>query len=283
MLACATLALALTAVSADQAPTNTGLVVRMVANSDAGTAKSSPVVIAFRDTGADDVSGTPPRYTRSSFESVLKRSQEPATAEPMLPMPPPSEPLMFGAAPHSASYSSLGSVETNYGTVYEDAGFCPECCGSKFGHKCRGKLHAWKSVLKPDMAPHTPYRALPAEYYYFRPYNIMHIPQHQEEVVQYGEDPRMPYENSVFTEDLYEGLDDMDGVKGEDIEPAPAEPMPPKATPEPPPTPPNGSARRGLIRPASAWFRISGELPVSPRLSDELPVGPRQTLQNPLR
>lgn len=67
---------------------------------------------------------------------------------------------------------------------------------------------AWHAS-KHNFTPHIPYRALPADNYYFRPYNYTDIPEHQGEVVIYGEDPRLPYANRVF-DDIYEGLEEQD-------------------------------------------------------------------------
>jgi hypothetical protein len=50
-----------------------------------------------------------------------------------------------------------------------------------------------------DLVPHLPYFPPRHGYYYFRPYNIAHLQRHQEMVVRWGEDPRNPYGNEVFT------------------------------------------------------------------------------------
>lgn len=49
-----------------------------------------------------------------------------------------------------------------------------------------------------NMVPHTPYEAWPKTYYYFRPYNYMHVQQQQEQAIQWGADPGLPYSNAVF-------------------------------------------------------------------------------------
>ncbi len=45
---------------------------------------------------------------------------------------------------------------------------------------------------------HLPYRPPALGYYYFRPYNYQHVPQHQAFVGAYGGDPRNPYSNKIF-------------------------------------------------------------------------------------
>ena len=255
MHACTTLALALLVVSADQTPTRTGPVVRII--SDTQSSPAAPAAVRMRDLPLSPEAGTLPKYSRSSYESVLRR-HEGSTHSEFTPAIPSS--LTYGEATHihSGAYSNSIGAPGSLGTVHEtvhDGGICPDCglpyCGSKFG-SC---LHAWRSATKPDMPPHTPYRALPAEYYYFRPYNIVHIPQHQEEVIQYGEDPRMPYANRIFDDELYEGLDGPIAEEGELIEPSPLQPMVPTPSPEAPA--PGGSARRESIRPVGASLRIS--------------------------
>ena len=57
-----------------------------------------------------------------------------------------------------------------------------------------------------NMPQHFPYVAQPKNYYYLRPYNWFHIPDHQNEVTLYGGDPRHPYANNLFKE-IYEEIE----------------------------------------------------------------------------
>ena len=52
------------------------------------------------------------------------------------------------------------------------------------------------------MCPHMMYVATPKTYYYFRPYNHMHIRQHQIEAGAWGADWSNPYSNALF-DDVY--------------------------------------------------------------------------------
>ena len=54
-----------------------------------------------------------------------------------------------------------------------------------------------------NMMLHKPYIARPKTYYYFRPYNYMHIRHDQRESSQWGADPRLPYSNEIFAK-VYE-------------------------------------------------------------------------------
>ena len=56
------------------------------------------------------------------------------------------------------------------------------------------------------MSQHFPYEAYPKTYYYFRPYNMLHIPNQQAHAVSNGADPQMPYSNAVFA-DVYAELE----------------------------------------------------------------------------
>jgi hypothetical protein len=48
------------------------------------------------------------------------------------------------------------------------------------------------------MVPHLPYPPACHGWYYFRPYNVYHLPHLQEAVVSWGGDPRNPYSNELF-------------------------------------------------------------------------------------
>lgn len=103
-----------------------------------------------------------------------------------------------GPVPHSGC-TSCGPVSP-----------CPAHCGmTRYGfwtywglipHHCPpGNLHQ-----------HIPYIAYPKDYYYFRPYNYFQIPDQQQEVMAYGDDPRDPYTNRVF-ERVYSQFPDASG------------------------------------------------------------------------
>ncbi|QDU99199.1 hypothetical protein Pla8534_71120 [Lignipirellula cremea] len=48
------------------------------------------------------------------------------------------------------------------------------------------------------MPGHMAYLAEPKTYYYFRPYNYLHIEQQQAEAGAWGADPGLPYSNEIF-------------------------------------------------------------------------------------
>lgn len=49
-----------------------------------------------------------------------------------------------------------------------------------------------------DMPQHLPYFPNAHGYYYFHPYNVIHINQQQEMVARWGLDPRNPLDNRFF-------------------------------------------------------------------------------------
>ena len=83
-------------------------------------------------------------------------------------------------------------------------------CGPGFGHLHRhGMMGQWEGGVKGwcglscfacagDMPPHYAYYPEMHGYYYFRPYNYVHVPQQQEFVGSYGGDRRDPYSNELF-------------------------------------------------------------------------------------
>ncbi len=57
-----------------------------------------------------------------------------------------------------------------------------------------------------DMPQHMPYFPTAHGYYYFRPYNVIHVLQQQEMARRWGLDPRNPYDNRFF-EKIYEAVE----------------------------------------------------------------------------
>lgn len=96
-----------------------------------------------------------------------------------------------------------------------------------------------------NMGPHIPYETANMRYYYFRPYNYMHIPIQQAEAVSVGIPASLPYSNSIFQR-VYAEIEA--GVIPEAV-PAPMQPQAPPAPPvpdspldTPAPQPPVGSS-----------------------------------------
>ena len=73
------------------------------------------------------------------------------------------------------------------------------------------------------MLPHIPYTAYPKTYYYFRPYNMLHIPQQQERALAWVENPALPYSNKVFDK-VYAELEPLLNAPSEEV--APGQPLP---------------------------------------------------------
>jgi hypothetical protein len=92
-----------------------------------------------------------------------------------------------------------------------------------------------------DMPQHHAYDSPMRGYYYFRPYNMVHVAQQQQAVMQWGGDPRNPYSNKVFEQVFEEFEKDQptaDPAEAEvgELPPSeePAAPMPTEPTIAPP-------------------------------------------------
>lgn len=83
-------------------------------------------------------------------------------------------------------------------------GYWSDCvCQPGWDSCCCRRCCSWCSDC--DFYPHYPYPAPFFGYYYFRPYNYVHIAQHQAQVARWGGDPRNPYSHEMF-EKLYASL-----------------------------------------------------------------------------
>ncbi len=77
---------------------------------------------------------------------------------------------------------------------------CDHCCG----HGCLIGCGFWTrhDLPRPFKAPGNMYQRMPYEiestYYYFRPYNYMHIAPQQAEAISFGAPPGLPYANTMF-------------------------------------------------------------------------------------
>jgi hypothetical protein len=78
-------------------------------------------------------------------------------------------------------------------------------CGDGCGDGC-GLMRYDLRRAPTNMVPHFPYDAQPKTYYYFRPYNWMHIHQHQGEAAVWNAPPGNPYSNKIF-QDVYESIE----------------------------------------------------------------------------
>lgn len=169
------------------------------------------------------VKGRPALPTRPASTSKVtkastswKQNESPSDAAAS-PTAPPA-PIAYDSQDSTPHYFSADSSNCGADTGYvSDCGLCGDCggcgtCGS-CGHG--GLLHGgglglhhggyWAKHCLPspwhapgNMAPRFPYEAYPQTYYYFRPYNMLHIPQQQEIARGWVDDPALPYSNGVF-------------------------------------------------------------------------------------
>lgn len=83
-----------------------------------------------------------------------------------------------------------------------------------------------------DMPPRYPYFPSMHGYYYFRPYNHMHVMEQQAVVIGWGGDARNPYGNEIFKEVYAEYRAGRDTSLKSVIPPIPEDPIPEDAIPE---------------------------------------------------
>lgn len=94
-----------------------------------------------------------------------------------------------------------------------DCGDCGQGCwpGAPHGSGClRGCRHCGHTCAcypPGDMVPHTPYITWKT-YYYFRPYNFLHVAEHQQLSVAAGIDAALPYSQAVF-QSVYESMPEL--------------------------------------------------------------------------
>ncbi|MFN0197554.1 MAG: hypothetical protein ACKVT0_12490 [Planctomycetaceae bacterium] len=88
-----------------------------------------------------------------------------------------------------------------------DSDDCENCCSCQFrflkSRCCKdgcGRI-CWSTTG--DMHPHYPYFPRHHGYFYYRPYNYIHVLEHQYQALSLGGDPRAPYHNRQF-ERVYE-------------------------------------------------------------------------------
>ncbi len=96
------------------------------------------------------------------------------------------------------------------------------CHGCGYGHG-HGGFYARHCLPSPwhapgNMVPHIPYVAYPKTYYYFRPYNMLHIPDQQARAAGWVENPALPYSNRIFDK-VYAELEPVLNAPGEVVPP----------------------------------------------------------------
>ncbi len=127
--------------------------------------------------------------------STSGQDNQATTVQEAAPVPETIPP----AAPASMKDDATGGVAAH--GHHECAGGC-ETCGrtapSACGAGCGGRFYADWFCGTCDMPPHYPYCPPMHGYYYFRPYNYLHVARQQLFVASWGDDPRAPYKNEIF-------------------------------------------------------------------------------------
>ncbi|MEX1039626.1 MAG: hypothetical protein WDZ51_03275 [Pirellulaceae bacterium] len=182
-------------------------VVIQAANYQAEPSTLAPV------TKARPTPATRPVSTRSIAKANLawKQNESPSDAVDSSMAPP--APITYDSqekTPHYFSSDTSGcGCDTGCPSDCGECGNCGACGHGGLLHGCGGLgLHHggyWAKHCLPspwhapgNMTPRYPYEAYPQTYYYFRPYNMLHIPQQQEIARGWVDDPGLPYSNGVF-------------------------------------------------------------------------------------
>jgi len=199
----------------------------------------------IKPVGYESKNNLPPviRVSDTKPVSILVRQTSPSDGPSAVAPPVPAVPKPMSAgsmqapsnnAPHGARSSDSATI---LGTDYyatEDysapgCGDCADSCEAGCSHGCGCAAHGfgfnyWGKHCLPspwhapgNMMPHIPYVAYPKTYYYFRPYNMLHIPRQQAQAATWVSNPALPYSNEVFA-GVYEELEPVLNPKGEIVE-----------------------------------------------------------------
>jgi len=180
------------------------------------------------------------------------------------PTPAAPQPVPEAFAGSDTTQMLPGSPDTSWhahapldGTSAPMPYSCPHC----WHRGPDGRPHVDWFISPCNMYQHYPYWPKDHGYYYFRPYNMVHVAIQRDLAASWGEDPRNPYDHKVFDR-VYQAMNAEEAAKAETLPPAdekkPDETTPPKDGPEvkpPVPNPPgNGASSRRptiILRPAA--------------------------------
>lgn len=131
--------------------------------------------------------------------------------EPSADDAPVPQPLEATSVLETASPEPVAEAQPIAETVMEGEFYGCDCecdlCGMSCGCECLTGKFVHGLFCGPDnMYQHTPYLATPKTYYYFRPYNFMHVRTQQAQAQLWGAEPGMPYSNAVF-QDVYKQIE----------------------------------------------------------------------------
>jgi hypothetical protein len=144
----------------------------------------------------------------------------------------------IAAPPMAGPVAGGGPIDDGADIDPGDGGYCGPGMGHHGGHGGHGghgsgvhataKAHWCWLRSTGDMPLHYPYFPHAHGYYYFRPYNVLHVLQQQEMVARWGQDPRNPYDNRFF-ERVYrdqEAAQEQDAPLTEEVVGVPPERFP---------------------------------------------------------
>lgn len=144
--------------------------------------------------------------------------QKPCAVVNCHPCPQPVNPC--SPCPATCSPTSCASSSACSDSCKSDCNQCCDpCCKVCSGPSCIPGSSCWSKACKHstcDMYPHYAYFPKCHGYYYFRPYNWVHIDQHRLTIP--GENFKNPYSNAAFDR-LYAGKDNLGVVDSDRLEP----------------------------------------------------------------
>lgn len=178
------------------------------------------------------------------------------------PMPEVGSGIVQSPAPVAASAQyGTGNYSTgNYGAGYGSGGFAPPHAGgtsqgdycAQCGHRHHkhSPFHDW-TCPPCNLSQRYPYYPTDHGNYYFRPYHMQRVVEHQSLAVSWGEDPRNPHGQLVF-ERVYDQIRAEQAAKSEALPmPMPMSPEvnPPEVPKVPLPTPPKAEPQADPMLP----------------------------------
>lgn len=123
-------------------------------------------------------------------------------------VPPPAAPATIGLSAATATAPAPAACDPSAGGCQACQNGSDCCCHhgkdgllSSLLGGCKDECKDCKKLLKYstcDLYPHYPYYPKDHGYYYFRPYNYIHVLEHQQTVLKWGGDPRNPYSTQVL-------------------------------------------------------------------------------------
>ena len=155
----------------------------------------------------------------------------PAQAEPTPAVPQPMPEVFAGPESPQMLPSGADLSWHPHGPMDGMEGPNPYSCPHCSHRYPNGRPHLDWLISPCNMYPRIEYWPKDHGYYYFRPYNMVHVCIQRDLAASWGEDPRNPYDHQVFDR-VYQALNAEEAAKAETLPPTqekkPGEKAPPK-------------------------------------------------------